>query len=69
VSKDRQSVFDDALLLVFGHGFLLFEEPRLSPMSVSFRNCGSQSRTRTCNLVINSHLLCQLSYLGMHRKA
>lgn len=26
---------------------------------------GSQSRTRTCNLAINSRLLCQLSYLGM----
>jgi hypothetical protein len=30
---------------------------------------GSQSRTRTCNLAINSRLLCQLSYLGMNRKA
>ncbi len=30
---------------------------------------GSQSRTRTCNLAINSRLLCQLSYLGMHPKA
>lgn len=25
----------------------------------------SQSRTRTCNLAINSRLLCQLSYLGL----
>ena len=30
---------------------------------------GSQSRTRTCNLAINSRLLCQLSYLGMHPRA
>jgi hypothetical protein len=30
---------------------------------------GSQSRTRTCNLAINSRLLCQLSYLGMNPKA
>ena len=30
---------------------------------------GSQSRTRTCNLAINSRLLCQLSYLGMKRGA
>ena len=33
------------------------------------RENGSQSRTRTCNLAINSRLLCQLSYLGMNRKA
>ena len=32
----------------------------------TIRNFGSQSRTRTCNLAINSRLLCQLSYLGMH---
>ena len=30
---------------------------------------GSQSRTRTCNLAINSRLLCQLSYLGLKVKA
>lgn len=33
------------------------------------RETGSQSRTRTCNLAINSRLLCQLSYLGRHPKA
>ena len=32
---------------------------------VDNRASGSQSRTRTCNLAINSRLLCQLSYLGM----
>ena len=36
---------------------------------VAVRKFGSQSRTRTCNLAINSRLLCQLSYLGMNPRA
>ncbi len=36
---------------------------------VDNEKAGSQSRTRTCNLAINSRLLCQLSYLGMNPRA
>ena len=43
------------------------EEPQNENSKDQFS--GSQSRTRTCNLAINSRLLCQLSYLGMHPRA
>ncbi len=36
---------------------------------MGYRPERSQSRTRTCNLAINSRLLCQLSYLGMTPKS
>ena len=40
------------------------ESPRVHGSELSKSTGGSQSRTRTCNLAINSRLLCQLSYLG-----
>ena len=46
----------------------MVSKPHKAPRSTGGK-FGSQSRTRTCNLAINSRLLCQLSYLGMNPRA
>ena len=40
------------------------KEKALFPKKKGFLNFGSPARTRTADLVVNSHSLCQLSYWG-----
>jgi hypothetical protein len=42
-----------------------YPELKKGTIKAPFFNSGSPGRTRTCNLVVNSHPLCRLSYRGM----